>query len=59
MNIAIVGATGLVGSTFIKILEEEKIAGAGLDVYDIEPLPENHKLRFLPNAYLKNQGGTS
>jgi len=36
----------------IKILEEEKIAGAGLDVYDIEPLPENHKLRFLPNALL-------
>ena len=36
----------------IKILEEEKIAGAGLDVYDIEPLPENHKLRFLQNALL-------
>jgi len=36
----------------IKILEEEKIAGAGLDVYDIEPLPENHKLRFMQNAFL-------
>ena len=36
----------------IKILEDEKIAGAGLDVYDIEPLPENHKLRFLQNALL-------
>ena len=23
-----------------------------MDVYDIEPLPENHKLRFLPNALL-------
>jgi len=36
----------------IKILEEEKIAGVGLDVYDIEPLPENHKLRFMQNAML-------
>ena len=25
---------------------------AGLDVYAIEPLPENHKLRFLPNVLL-------
>jgi len=36
----------------IKVLEEEKIAGVGLDVYDIEPLPENHKLRFMQNALL-------
>ena len=36
----------------IKALEEKKIAGVGLDVYDNEPLPENHKLRFLPNAFL-------
>ncbi len=28
------------------------IAGAGIDVYEIEPLPENNKLRFLPNALL-------
>ena len=28
------------------------IAGAGLDVYDKEPLPQDHKLRFLPNALL-------
>lgn len=33
-------------------LEKNIIAGAGLDVYDIEPLLENHKLRFLPNALL-------
>ena len=26
--------------------------GAGIDVYDKEPLPENNKLRFLPNALL-------
>jgi D-3-phosphoglycerate dehydrogenase len=36
----------------VEALEMNAIAGAGLDVYDIEPLPENHKLRFLPNALL-------
>jgi phosphoglycerate dehydrogenase-like enzyme len=36
----------------IKALEDETIAGAGLDVYDKEPLPQDHKLRFLPNAML-------
>ena len=28
------------------------IAGAGIDVYEKEPLPANHKLRFTPNALL-------
>ena len=36
----------------IDALENEDIAGAGLDVYDKEPLPQDHKLRFLPNAFL-------
>jgi len=36
----------------IKALENEEIAGVGLDVYDKEPLPQDHKLRFLPNAFL-------
>ena len=36
----------------IKALEDEVIAGVGLDVYDKEPLPQDHKLRFLPNALL-------
>jgi D-3-phosphoglycerate dehydrogenase len=36
----------------VKALEDEVIAGAGLDVYDQEPLPQDHKLRFLPNALL-------
>lgn len=39
-------------SDLIKALEDEMIAGAGLDVYDVEPLPQDHKLRFLPNALL-------
>ena len=36
----------------VAALENETIAGAGLDVYDKEPLPQDHKLRFLPNALL-------
>ena len=36
----------------ISALEEDDIAGVGLDVYDTEPLPQDHKLRFLPNALL-------
>jgi len=33
-------------------LSKNVIAGAGIDVYEKEPLPENHKLRFVPNALL-------
>ncbi len=33
-------------------LSTNVIAGAGIDVYDKEPLSENNKLRFLPNALL-------
>ena len=33
-------------------LSTNVISGAGLDVYEKEPLPENNKLRFLPNALL-------
>ena len=33
-------------------LSTNVIAGAGLDVYEKEPLSENSKLRFLPNALL-------
>ena len=33
-------------------LDKETIAGVGLDVYEKEPLPQDHKLRFLPNAFL-------
>ena len=36
----------------VEALKDEKIAGAGLDVYNQEPLPQDHKLRFLPNALL-------
>ena len=33
-------------------LSTNVIAGAGIDVYEKEPLPEGNKLRFLPNALL-------
>ena len=36
----------------IEALENGDIAGVGLDVYSQEPLPQDHKLRFLPNAFL-------
>ncbi len=36
----------------VNALKDNKIAGAGLDVYDKEPLPQDHKLRFLSNALL-------
>ena len=36
----------------IESLKDEIIAGVGLDVYDKEPLSQDHKLRFLPNALL-------
>ena len=39
-------------SALIGALESGAIAGAGLDVFDVEPLPLGHKLRSLPNTVL-------
>lgn len=39
-------------SVLIGALETGAIAGAGLDVFDIEPLPLDHKLRSLPSTVL-------
>jgi len=36
----------------IEALDKETIAGVGLDVYETEPLPQDHKLRFFPQALL-------
>ena len=37
---------------FGTMLHQLLIKGFEVDVYDIEPLPQDHKLRFLPNVLL-------
>jgi phosphoglycerate dehydrogenase-like enzyme len=39
-------------SAMLTALREKKIAGAGLDVFDIEPLPLDHPLRKMDNIVL-------
>jgi phosphoglycerate dehydrogenase-like enzyme len=39
-------------TALIDALREKRIAGAGLDVYDVEPLPLDHPLRRLDNAVI-------
>lgn len=39
-------------AALIDVLRTGRIAGAGLDVYDVEPLPVDHPLRALPNTLL-------
>jgi len=39
-------------AALIDALHSDRIAGAGLDVYDTEPLPADHPLRSLPNTLL-------
>ncbi len=39
-------------AALIAALKDRRIAGAGLDVYDKEPLPADHPLRGLPNTVL-------
>jgi phosphoglycerate dehydrogenase-like enzyme len=36
----------------LDVLRGRRIAGAALDVYDVEPLPGDHPLRTLPNTVL-------
>jgi phosphoglycerate dehydrogenase-like enzyme len=39
-------------AALLQALHEGGIAGAGLDVYDVEPLPPAHPLRSAPNTVL-------
>lgn len=39
-------------TALIDALRAGRIAGAGLDVYDVEPLPVDHPIRSLPNTLL-------
>lgn len=44
-------------AALIEALESRTIAGAGLDVYDLEPLPADHVLRKLDNVVLTGHTG--
>jgi len=39
-------------AALVAALRQGKLAGAGLDVYDEEPLPRDHPLRSLPNTVI-------
>jgi len=39
-------------AALVALLSERRIAGAGLDVYDVEPMPANHPLLGLDNVVL-------
>jgi len=44
-------------TALVRALTDRTIAGAGLDVFDIEPLPADHPLRGLNNAVLTGHTG--
>lgn len=49
---AAAGARRVEKAALIEVLGTGRIAGAGLDGFDIEPLPPDHPLRLLPSVTL-------
>src|SRR5688572_3237984 len=39
-------------AALLAVLREKKIAGAGLDVFDVEPLPKDHPFRKMDNVVI-------
>lgn len=39
-------------AALVEAVEQKRIAGIGLDVYDVEPLPADHPLRRLPDTVI-------
>jgi phosphoglycerate dehydrogenase-like enzyme len=39
-------------AALLEALDSGAIAGAGIDVYDVEPMPADHPLRSAPNTVL-------
>jgi D-3-phosphoglycerate dehydrogenase len=46
-------------AALIDALQSHHLAGAGLDVFEVEPLPEDSPLRALPDCILGTHGGSS
>jgi phosphoglycerate dehydrogenase-like enzyme len=44
-------------AALIAALEGNRIAGAGLDVFEVEPLPDTHPFRRLPNVLVTSHIG--
>jgi D-3-phosphoglycerate dehydrogenase len=46
-------------AALIDALNNQRLAGAGLDVFEVEPLPGDSPLRDLPNCVFGTHGGSS
>jgi D-3-phosphoglycerate dehydrogenase len=46
-------------AALIEALKSQRLAGAGLDVFEVEPLPGDSPLRDLPNCVFGTHGGSS
>lgn len=49
----------IVTDDLVRVLENDRIGGAALDVTDPEPLPENHRLWSLPNCIITPHVGNT